>query len=376
MSLKDQLFQNLKNIPGWKTNRKLIAIAVDDYGNVRVDSKKALEQIEKKNPVKEQRFDRFDTLETREDLEVLYEVLGSVKDMHGKPAVFTPYTLSYNIDFERMQEEGYEAYRYELLPVTFKKLSSFQPSAFEGAWELWQEGIDKGLMRPEFHGREHFNLKVFEEKLAKKDPALMLSLENRSLANIGPSGYPSIGWTAAFSFWDPVEDTKRFPEIMQEGLEAFEKVYGYKAKVFTPPAQQFPEHLEMELRHWGLKALDKPFYQDKHLGYGKYKKQYTSSGYNKKTELVEIVRNVVFEPTNGHLGNVGKALNQIEAAFRWNRPAIISSHRVNYCGHIDPANRETGITALKNLLKTIIHRWPEVEFMGAHELGELIVSNP
>jgi len=263
MSLKQSFFNNLKNFSGWKTNRKLLAFSVDDYGNVRVDSKKALQNISKKNPNKAERFDLFDTLETREDLEMLYDVLDSVKDKNGKYAVFTPYSLSCNIDFEQMKEVGYEAYQYELLPVTFDKLSSFQPNAYEGAWALWKEGIEKGLMRPEFHGREHFNLKVFEEKLSKRDPALMVSLENRSLANIGPSGYSSIGWTAAFSFWDPVKDTKRFPEIIKGGLDAFEKVYGYKSKVFTPPAQQFPVHLEGELKNWGLEALDRPFYQGK-----------------------------------------------------------------------------------------------------------------
>lgn len=372
MSLKDQIFQNIKNIPGWKTKRKLVAFAVDDYGNVRVDSKKAFEKIDKRNSVKEQRFDRFDTLETREDLEILYEILSSVKDKHGNPAIFTPYGLSCNIDFDQMLEEDFQSYRYELLPVTFKKLSSLQPSAYEGAWDLWKEGIDKGLMRPEFHGREHFNLKVFEDKLAKKDPALMLSLENRSLANIGSSGYSSIGWTAAYSFWDPLEDTKRFPQIMQEGLEAFEKVYGYKANVFTPPAQQFPEHLERELKYWGLEAMDKPFYQPKHLGFGKYKKQFNSSGFNKNTELVEIVRNVVFEPTSEDIDHVSKALAQIEAAFRWNKPAIISSHRVNFCGHIDLKNREKGLGDLKKLLKSIIQKWPQVEFVSIGELANFM----
>jgi hypothetical protein len=368
----ENIKNNLKNIPGWKSKRKLVTIAVDDYGNIRVDSKKAFEKINKKNPVKEQLFDRYDTLETREDLELLYEALSSVKDKHGNPAVFTPYALSCNIDFERMKEEGYQAYRYELLPETYKKLSNQQPTTYKGAWELWQEGIKKGFMQPEFHGREHFNLKVFEEKLAQKDPALMLSLENRSLANIGTTGYASVGWTAAFSFWDPVADTQRFPDIMQEGLKAFEKVYGYKAKAFTPPAQQFPVHLEGELKNWDLQALDRPFYQGKHVGFGKYKRQFSSMGYKKEKGMVELVRNVVFEPTASTIDHVAKAMQQIEAAFRWNKPAIISSHRVNFCGHIDPKNREKGLGDLRSLLKAIVTRWAEVEFVSVGELVDIM----
>ena len=29
-------------------------------------------------------------------------------------------------------------------------------------WELWQQGVKEGLMKPQFYGREHLNLKVFE----------------------------------------------------------------------------------------------------------------------------------------------------------------------------------------------------------------------
>ncbi|MHA7865527.1 hypothetical protein [Flagellimonas marinaquae] len=370
--MKNALLRNSKNVLGWKTKRKLLAIVVDDYGNVRLDSKKALENITQKNPGMEQRFDCYDTLETREDLEMLYGVLSSVKDKNGNHAVFTPYALSCNIDFERMREEDYQTYRYELLPYTFEKLSALQPATYCGTWELWKEGIKQGLMRPEFHGREHFNLKVFEEKLTQKDSALMLSLENRSLANIGSSGYSSMGWTAAFSFWDPVADTKRFPDIMKEGLAAFEQVYGYKAKAFTPPAQQFPNHLEGELTKWGLKALDRPFYQGKHLGFGKYKRQFASMGYKKDKDRVELVRNVVFEPTASNVDHVAKVMQQIEAAFFWNKPALISSHRVNFCGHIDSLNRKKGLGDLKALLKAIVQKWPEVEFVSVGDLVNLI----
>lgn len=372
MSLKQTVFNHLKNIPGWRTNRKLVVISADDYGNVRLDSKKAWANLDKAGLKVHSRFDAYDTLETREDLEALYEVLTSVKDKHGNHAVFTPYALSCNVDFERMQKEGYQTYRYELLPITFEKLSVLQPNAYLGAWELWKDGIEKGLMRPEFHGREHFNLKVFEEKLAQKDAALMLSLENRSLAYIGPSGYSSIGWTAAFSFWDPVADTLRFPKIMQEGLAAFEQVYGYKPTAFTPPAQQFPSHLEDNLKNWGLQALDRPFYQGKHFGFGKYKKQFAFMGYNKDKDRVELVRNVVFEPTNSNINHVVKAMQQIEAAFRWNKPAMISSHRVNFCGHIDSNNRAKGLGDLKALLKAIIQKWPEVEFVSVADLAGII----
>src|SRR5690554_6360086 len=190
--MKQKLFNNLKNIYGWKTTRKIIVISVDDYGNVRLDSKKAREQMDKKGLKVLSRFDAFDSLENREDLEALYEVLTSVKDKNNNNAVFTPFALPCNINFEAMAEENYMNYKYENLPDTYEKLSDQNPSAYSGTWELWKEGIEKGLMRPQFHGREHFNLKVFKEKLQQKDHEVLTALKNRSYTSISNSGYPTI----------------------------------------------------------------------------------------------------------------------------------------------------------------------------------------
>ncbi|MFC4871580.1 hypothetical protein ACFPFU_07770 [Negadavirga shengliensis] len=372
MNIKQKIFDNLKNIPGWRTDRKLVAFAVDDYGNVRLNSRAAYETVNKAHQVKGNRFDQYDTLETREDLEGLYEVLASARDGRDHHAVFTPYALPCNIDFEKMGESDYCDYHYELLPQTYEKLEAQQPGAYSGTWALWKEGIRKGLMQPQFHGREHFNLKVFEEKLACKDPVLMASLENRSLIGLGKTNYPSINWTAAFSFWDAERDTERFPEILRRGVDAFERVYGYRAVAFTPPAQQFPESMEKDLTVYGIQALDKPFFQRRHMGMGRYKKRLAYAGYKPENGLVHLVRNVVFEPTHGGFDHVAKAIQQIGAAFRWNRPALISSHRVNFCGHIDPKNRAKGLGDLKSLLDAVVKKWPEVEFVSVSELVKMM----
>ena len=106
-------------------------------------------------------------LETRIDLEKLFSVLTSVKDQHGKSAVFTPYALPCNIDFEAMADNGFNEYSYELLPETYEKLASKDANAYKGTWGLWKEGIEQGILKPQFHGREHFNLNVFEELLTR-----------------------------------------------------------------------------------------------------------------------------------------------------------------------------------------------------------------
>jgi hypothetical protein len=371
-SMKQLILNNVKNVWGWKTPRKIVVFAVDDYGNVRLDSRKAREELDKAGLKVLSRFDAFDTLETREDLDMLHEALSSVKDKNGKHAVFTPFAVPCNIDFERMTEEKYAIYRYELLPLTFEKLAACDTKAYDGAWNLWKEGIANGLMAPQFHGREHFNLKVFEEKLAARDHEIMTCLKNRSYTSISESGYATIGYTSAFDFWK-FEENERFANIIKEGLDAFEQIFGYRAKHLTPPGGREHQVIHQCLRDAGIKYIDTPIIKLEHQGKGKYKKSINYTGKKNYLGMIYGVRNVVFEPTHDRgFDWINYSLRQIASAFRWHRPAIVSSHRVNFCGHISPENRKQGIEGLKRLLKEIVARWPDVEFMSSGELMDMI----
>ncbi len=101
MSLKQKLLNNLKNVWGWRTHRKLVVFAVDDYGNVRLDGKNARMNLNEAGFKPKSRFDEYDTLETKEDLDQLYSVLTSVKDSAGNFVKWTPYCVPTNINFER-----------------------------------------------------------------------------------------------------------------------------------------------------------------------------------------------------------------------------------------------------------------------------------
>ena len=362
----------LKNALGWRTNRKLLVISVDDYGNVRLDSKAARQRMDKEGLKVHSRFDAYDALETREDLEALYEVLTSVKDRNGNHAVFTPFALPCNVDFEAMRKAGYRDYIYELLPETYRKLSDLQPNAYRGSWDLWKEGIEKGIMVPQFHGREHLNLKVLENKLRAKDPQVLIALDNRSYTSISKSGFPNISYTAAFEF-EKKKDNNTFLEIIQDGLEQFNQVYGYPSNHFNPPGGREHTSIHAFLHNKGIEFLDTPLIKSEHQGSGRYKKVLNWTGKKNKLGQVYMVRNVVFEPTaSSNPGWFNSTLKQIEAAFYMNRPAIISSHRVNFCGHIDESNRDKGLLALSDLLKKVVEIWPDVEFISSRQLGDII----
>ncbi|WP_372922485.1 hypothetical protein [Roseovarius sp.] len=370
--MKRRLLDNLKNIPGWHTTEKLVVFSVDDYGNVRLDSKTARDRMAAGGVELQGRFDHLDTLETRQDLEGLLETLSSVTDSRGRHAVFTPYALSANPDFEAMAQSD-QGYQYEPLTRTFKRLAADQPAAYEGAWALWLEGIRAGLLKPQFHGREHLNVEVLERKLKAGDRALKLNIENRSMAGLGvePS-LPGVGFTHGFGLWERSE-TARHREIIADGLKLFEQVFGFPSISFTPPAQKLHPELYPFVESQGVRAIDKPLHCVRRLDRDRTVREFNALGRRRGQGHVSLVRNVVCEPTDDRsFDSVGLALGQVAAAFRWRKPAIISSHRVNFCGHIEEDNRAFGLNALRRLLQGIVQRWPDVQFISADELAERI----
>lgn len=363
---------NAKNIVGWRTKRKIIVFAVDDFGNVRLDSKEARERMDIAGLSTPGHFDAFDSLENRDDLEMLFDTLSSVKDSNGKPAVFTAFSVPCNINFEKMASEDYREYHYELLPLTYEKLSEYYPLSYKGTWQLWLKGISDGLIFPQFHGREHLNLKIFEEKLQKRDYELITALKNRSYTSISQLGYPTISPTAAFEFWNFDENFK-FKSIIEDGLNAFEKVFGFRALHFNPPGGREHHCIHKYLKQNGILYLDTSIIKKEHQGLGKYRTVFNYTGGRNSQDMIYNVRNVIFEPLqNRNYDWVDFTLKQIEAAFRWNKPAVISSHRANFCGHISQNNRYTGLKSLKHLLTEIVTRWPDAEFQNSVSLMEFI----
>lgn len=369
--MKQNLLNHLKNVGGWSTKRKLVVFSVDDYGNLRIRNRKSLNILRREGLDVSGRFDSLDNLENTTDLNLLFKVLQSVKDKNGSSAVFTPYALPCNINFEAMAANGYRKYVYENLPKTYDKLAQ-ESSEYECTWNLWQEGIDKGLFAPQFHGREHFNVSIFKNLLAHRNQELLLSLHNGSYVTLPAHSNLDKNWTAAFSY-ERIDEINSFPLIIESGIRAFREVYGNLPKAFTPPAQHFPPELDSHLGRWGFEAIDRPYRQTRNYN-GELRKVTHKQGLQ-GDGIVQIVRNVVFEPTDPRGFNwVDYTFKQIEAAFRMGKPANISSHRVNFVGGIDEANRDKGLTALKVLLAKIVKHFPDVEFLSVDELKNTILK--
>lgn len=352
---------------GIKTTRKIIVFLVDDYGTIRIASNQALQQLEKIEPsISDNRFNKYDALASAEDLSSLFEVLTSVKDKNGNSAVFTPLTVVANPDFNLIEQNNFSEYSYETFFDTLKRTESYN-----SVIALWQEGIENNIFVPEFHGREHLNVRFWMEFLQKKDKNIVEAFKLNSIG-VSPSQKSKKDYMAAFDIQDK-NHLEEVIEIAAEGLQIFQDLFGYKSLLFTPSSLIHNNGMHQSLRDNSIELIDMARQRIEPNIDGNFKKRFHYMGQKNNFGQRYITRNVMFEPNKDDKDSVAQALEDIAVAFKYKKPAIISSHRVNFVGGKSESNRTQGLNDLKNLLEGIINKWPEVEFMTIRDLNiELI----
>lgn len=367
-------FKNhLKNVGGKTISRKILVFSVDDYGNVRLNSKADRDFLIDFGLKPKTRFDLFDSLESRQDLEELYEVLNSVRDKNNNPGIFTPFAVCANINFEKLIATDYENLEIEPLDITYSKLSLLMPDSYRGAWDLWKYGINEGFIRPQYHGREHFNWVFLKSELEKNNSVLKKVLSRKSYSFQDDTNYPHISYTATFDF-SSKNELKNLKEIAIDGINRFENLYGYRPIHFMAPTSKVHGEILQSISSEGVSFVDQARVQIQHQGDGVYNKVRNFTGKINQYGQTILVRNIVFEP-NINVKALEDAKKQITAAFRMGKPAIVSSHRVNFSGHIDESNRRKSLTSLKSLLIWAVKKYPDIEFMGSDDLCKIIANS-
>jgi hypothetical protein len=129
---------------------------------------------------------------------------------------------------------------------------------------------------------------------------------------------------------------------------------------FVATNAEEPKELEATLHEIGVKYIGRAKRRIYPLGDGAFKSKWNWFGKQNKYGQTILVRNAFFEPVcfgekdKEHITDwLDHCLHHVEIAFKWKKPAVISTHSVNYIGYISPSNREKGIKALRRLLKSI-----------------------
>lgn len=368
--IKQNIILNLKNIPGWRIRRKIVVIECDDWGSIRMPSRHVYNTLTNKGlNVATGWFNEIDTLESQTDIEHLCDTLEKVKDKNGSSGIITTITNPANPDFDKIKSSRFKEYYFEPLSLTLRR---YYPEV--DVLKVLKEAIQEGFLSPEFHGRDHLAVHFWMEKLREGNTDLLIAFDHRfTCLDVSNVPIPAKEFRAEFYFNH--ENQKPFlKKAISDGVYLFKEIFGFMPRIFVPGNGIFHPDFNKILSENGIKFQcvhhNSPYPSDD----GKLKNRYYFSGQRSPEGIVYYIRNCSFEPADPSYIGIYKTLNQIEAAFRWGKPAIISTHRVNFVGSISPENREHGLRELKFLLKAIISRWPDAEFMSSSEAMELMVS--
>lgn len=377
--LKTYTRRKINDARGWKTNRKILVIESDDWGSVRMPNRKVYDTLlEKGFPVDKNPYEKYDSLASEQDIQALYEVLCTVKDKNGNNAVLTPNVIMTNPDFDKIEQSQFQEYHYEHFTKTLKSYGK----THEHAFNLWKEGIESNIFHPQYHGREHLNIRLFMNELKANNIDLHFAFKEKTVGCLIKSKTRYTNNFVETNYFKTKGEEEFVKNNYLIGHKMFTKEFGYKSISVIPPnyiwSPRWDEYIYNKgvMAFQGISKISEPNLSKNNINFNYYK---VYLGKINNLGQIYLVRNVFFEPSNNtnlsYDQIINKTLKQVSNSFFWKKPAIISSHRLNYVGVIDESNRTNNLRMLEQILKTVVQKWPEVEFMSSDQLVNEIINS-
>lgn len=372
------LMTELKNqylaLRGYHTNRHLVVIESDDWGSIRMPSREVFQELQRlgDSPEKDP-FLSNDCLESKLDLENLYSVLNSVTGKDGKPAVITANFAVANPDFDRIDREN-GIYHYEGIRKTYER---YYPDS--DVFGTIQRGIRAGVFFPQLHCREHLNVNRWMHALKAGEQDVLTAFA-KGMIGIGASFKPDnvFGYMDAFN--RVCSSDEELAQILGDAAAMFEKIFGFPSETFVASCFVWNRALEKKLSQLGIRGIQSACWQNDPVGQdGTYQLKRRIHFTGEKTPFGQYytVRNCSFEPAyqSDPQTCVQRCLKEVEASFAHRKPAIITSHRLNFISEINPRNAQVNLAGLRELLSGIVQIYPDVEFITTPELVKIMENH-
>lgn len=353
------LAEFLLNLRGKNTRQKILIIESDDWGSIRMPSKNVYERLLHLGiPVNQSAYCKFDTLESNQDLSNLLEVLSKVKNARGESPKLTANYVVNNPDFQRIKEENYTTYFSEPITKTFTNHPDSSKTLI-----IAKEGLDLGIFKPQFHGKEHLNVPFWLQLLSSNDD-FKFAFEC-GLWGLSKDVFPNMSKSVQATYHS--NDDDYIKESITAGLNQFEEIFGFRSRSFIPNNYIFPVHLVAFLSTQGINVLQGMKYllspSADSLSLEKIRRKWMRDTFG----ITHLVRNCRFEPTEQGT-KIDQTLQEIEVAFLLRKPAVITSHRINFVGGLSEKNRDVNLIEFHDLLQSIVQKWPDVEFRFSDEV--------
>lgn len=367
MSFLNQITKGLKNhlinIPGWRTDRKIVVFESDDWGSIRMPSKLAFNSLLNQGiRVDKSYYDSLDTLEAEEDLTALFDILSNYK------AKFTFNTVLGNPDYRKIKQSEFLDYYLEPIEVGYQRLFG------KDLLKHWTGAIKEGIMKPQFHAREHLNVPLWLRDLKAGNAETLIAFENE-FYGLKTHTSSHLQGSYLYAHWPAISlDIEAIRRSVEEGLEMFKEYFGFSADTFVACNYVWHDSLNTSLLRKGITGIQtQPGRKNPSVDLSNTK--IVRSYFGQRNELGQTysIRNCQFEPyLNQELAWDDLVLDQISTAFKWKKPAVVSTHRINYVSGMSVENRDRSLVKLESLVKRIRQKWSDVEFFTSDELNQLL----
>ena len=367
------MLESIKNIilnyRGFKSKRKILVIESDDWGSVRMPSKQAfIALLNAGIRVDKCGYNTFDSLETSQDLESIFNQLNKIKDSKGNRPIITANTMVANPDYEKIRHHNFENYYYETFDQSYKKYQGT-----DSTFRLIKNGIDEKLFFPQLHGREHIFLNNWMRALQQGDSETRLAFDNNvyGLSTTITSNKRKSYLTSLDA--NTIEELITHEPMLFEAQRIFKEKFGFVSQSFIaanytwhPNHELFLSKIEVDTIQ-GSRAQKVP---GNPQGYQTIK--HHMGNYNNLGQIF-LIRNSSFEPsTRPNVNWRQKIKNEVNASFLVGAPVILSTHRVNFMGGMDEKNRENNLNLFAEILIDLVKSYPDIEFMNSVQLSNFI----
>ena len=327
--------------------RPIVMIQSDDWGRVGIPSVETIERLRNHYAnIGESKWD-FYGLETEGDIVALGEMLTTVKDLDGNSPCVTANFVMANADLPRMRDERYREFRW--IPIT----RGFPDPWKEDLVPLYRSYIDKGVLEPGLHGFTHFNASEMvaclnEDSERGQRARLLAECEVPYLASFTPEyNFALISRRDGERFVG-----RRVQEAwVRSGVELFVEAFGKQPHTTCAPGYRADATTKSIWRAHCIESCQS-------VGLLPLK---TSDG------LVQLSRNVSFEPVLSEDDVISVALREAQRAVLFGTPIVICTHSINYVTRFVGA-AERSRELLRQLLLSLLERFPDLRFASAAEV--------
>lgn len=369
-TLKSNIKNNYINSLGWRADKKYFVIQSDDWGAERVPN-----DVSNKNlldagiNLDKCHYLKNDSIASDDDLYLLFDLLSSFKDSAGNSPVLNANIILNNPDFKKIKDSNYSNYFSVNLKETFQRAGNFNNETFS----IWNSAKENSLFHPQLHGFHHLN-HIRWLKYLTSDIKVVRNAFDLGIFGVSKNSTNEFDKSILAAFdYDEIQDNSKLIPFLSKSILDFNDHFDFHSESFIAPNYVWTDQVESVLNDNDVKFIQTASVQRIPGGTNNYKYKRHYTGKTNKYNQKYMMRNVIFEPSeNTNIDWVDKCLKEIEIAFFWKKPAIISSHRVNYVGVRNKKNRDDSLFSLKELIKKSLKRWPDIEFVTTNYLGGLI----